>query len=88
MRSERARRAAEARRWRQQLDLPPTVRDLAFRAARSSGPLLDAWLSTFVAHALRELDDSDSSRYRDPDGSYAQEVLDLDDVIPLRRSWR
>lgn len=86
LRNERARRAEEARRWRPCLDLPAGAREVAVQAARSSGPLLDAWLSTFVARALRELDDSDSEGYGD--GSDAEDVLDLGDVVPLRRGWR
>lgn len=81
VRSERARRAAEARRWRPHLDLPASVREVAVHAAGCSGLLLDTWLSTFVTRALRELDDGDSREYD-------EEAQDVGDVIPFRHGWR
>lgn len=86
VRSERARRAAEARRWRPHLDLPASARQVAVQAAGSSGPLLDAWLSTFVAHALRDLDDSGDIGF--DDDAYGEDLLDVGEVIPLRHGWR
>ena len=82
--SAHARRAAESRRWRPQLDLPAGVREVALDAARDSHALLDAWLSTFVTRALRELDDSDGYG----SGLIAEDVPELGDVVPLRRGWR
>lgn len=81
LRSERARRAAECRRWRPHLDLPAGVREVAAHAAGSTGLLLDTWLSTFVTRALRDLDDDDS-------WECDEEAQDVGDVIPFRHGWR
>ena len=84
LRSAGARRAAEARRWRPHPDLPVDAREVAVQAAGCSGQLLDAWLSTFVDRALRELDDG----WENGDGAHDEHGGDLGDAIPLHCSWR
>lgn len=77
VRSERARRAEAASRWRPHLDLPIVLQDVAVREARRSGRLLDEWLSAFVSGSLRELDDDGCC-----DDGYG-------DVVPLSRGpWQ
>lgn len=73
IRSERARRAAEASRWRPQLDLPAALQDVAVQGAWESDKLLNEWLNALVADRLRELrEDADS----------------CGEVLPLRgRCW-
>lgn len=73
LRLEREARVEQASRWRPQLELPTHLRDVAVRAARSSGELLGEWLDAFVARGLSALDDED--RWED---EYAK-------VVTLRR---
>lgn len=79
LRRERDLRAAEASRWRPQLDLPAGVQRVAMRGARRSGQLVDEWLNAYVLRRLRALDDTDDAWL--PDDRYG-------DVLPLqRRQW-
>lgn len=55
-----------ALRWQAHLDLPTEVLWAAERGAALSGAMLEDWLSTFVAHSLRELGES----YDDEDDPY------------------
>lgn len=79
LRRERDRQAAEASRWRPQLDLPAAAQRVAVRGARRSGQLLDEWLNAYVVRTMREIDDGE-------DGW----VLDhgCADVLPLQRRPR
>ena len=65
---QREREQAQERslRWQARLDLPTEVRWAAQRGADLSGAILEDWLSTFVAHSLRELGES----YDDEDDPY------------------
>lgn len=72
LRRERDRRAAEANRWRPQLDLPAALQPIAVQGAWRSDQLLDEWLSSFVSRALREVAE------REYDDGYGQ-------VFPLQR---
>lgn len=74
LRRERDRRAAEARHWRPQLDLPAALQDVAVDGARRSGQLLPEWLNAFATWALRDLDDSQSGTFDDETAT----------VLPLR----
>lgn len=72
LRRERDRSAAEASRWRPQLDLPAALQRIAVQGAWRSDQRLDAWLNSFVSHALREVAESEC------DDGYGE-------VLPLQR---
>jgi hypothetical protein len=75
LRTARDRRAAQACRWRPQLDLPGHLQAVAVRAARRSDELLDEWLNGFVSQALHELDEEAQGTFDDGYG----------EVLPLQR---